>query len=296
MSFDMKYDKNFMPIRVPLKEFVEEKNTIEIPQQLVTTEPISQEPTIQEQEPIIQSQDIALEPVVTAQAQATQEIVEPEAEPVSTKPKKSAESWRDLRKETLRLAKERDEALREISELKAARAPVQEVKESYPVEENPINDGDLAEGRHLKELKKEINELKKELKQFHKYSNETNAEQRILQKYPDFYKVVSKDNALLLKELEPEMASVISKEPDIYSQSIAAYKAIKQFGIYREENVYEPEKTRALQNAAKPRPLASLSPQQGDSPLSHANAFADGLTPELKKHLLKEMNEAIRNR
>lgn len=35
-----------------------------------------------------------------------------------------------------------------------------------------------------------------------------------------------------------------------------------------------------------------LSPQQGDSPLSKANAFANGLTEDLKKQLQKEMFEA----
>jgi len=49
-------------------------------------------------------------------------------------------------------------------------------------------------------------------------------------------------------------------------------------------------------NTAKPRPLTSVSPQSGESPLSRANAFAEGLTPELKKNLFKEMQEAKKNR
>ena len=39
-----------------------------------------------------------------------------------------------------------------------------------------------------------------------------------------------------------------------------------------------------------------MSPQQGDSPLSRANAFANGLTPELRVQLIKEMEEARKNR
>jgi hypothetical protein len=38
--------------------------------------------------------------------------------------------------------------------------------------------------------------------------------------------------------------------------------------------------------------MASISPQQGDSPLTKANAFANGeLTPELKAQLWKETNQ-----
>jgi hypothetical protein len=55
------------------------------------------------------------------------------------------------------------------------------------------------------------------------------------------------------------------------------------------------DKLRAQKNAAKPKPLASVNPQQGDSPLSKANAFANGLTDDLKKQLRKEMEDARRS-
>jgi hypothetical protein len=56
------------------------------------------------------------------------------------------------------------------------------------------------------------------------------------------------------------------------------------------------DRAAAQKNASKPKPLASVSPQQGDSPLSRANAFANGLTPELQKQLRQEMEEARKNR
>ena len=62
-------------------------------------------------------------------------------------------------------------------------------------------------------------------------------------------------------------------------------------GIYREDN-YSKDRDKAQSNASKPKPLASVSPQQGDSPLSRANAFANGLTDELKSQLRKEMEQA----
>jgi len=66
---------------------------------------------------------------------------------------------------------------------------------------------------------------------------------------------------------------------------------VKKLGIYKPDN-YEKDRAHVATNANKPRSSASISPQQGDSPLSNANAFADGLTPELKKKLYAEMLEA----
>ena len=66
---------------------------------------------------------------------------------------------------------------------------------------------------------------------------------------------------------------------------------IKQMGVYKEDK-FSQDRARAEVNAGKPRPLTSMSPQQGDGPLSKANAFDNGLTDELKESLLKEMNDA----
>ena len=51
-------------------------------------------------------------------------------------------------------------------------------------------------------------------------------------------------------------------------------------------------RSKARENHAKPRPISSIGAQEGDGPLSKANAFANGLTDELKQQLLKEMQEA----
>ena len=49
------------------------------------------------------------------------------------------------------------------------------------------------------------------------------------------------------------------------------------------------DKEKVKTNIYKPHPAASLSPQPGDNPLTRANAFADGLTDQLKEQLRKEM-------
>ena len=66
--------------------------------------------------------------------------------------------------------------------------------------------------------------------------------------------------------------------------------------VFEKPDNYKTDRELAQKNASKPKPLASVSPQQGDSPLSRANAFANGLTNELKAQLRKEMEEARKNR
>ena len=57
-----------------------------------------------------------------------------------------------------------------------------------------------------------------------------------------------------------------------------------------------PDREQAQRNMAKPRPLASVAASQGnDSPLQRANAFANGLTEELRSQLHREMVESMRN-
>jgi hypothetical protein len=73
-----------------------------------------------------------------------------------------------------------------------------------------------------------------------------------------------------------------------------AYKMIKLLNIHRDTS-YDADKLKAQQNLAKPKSLSSIAPQKSESPLSHANAFANGLTPELKDQLVKEMFAARQN-
>ena len=83
--------------------------------------------------------------------------------------------------------------------------------------------------------------------------------------------------------------------PDLYTKGASAYTIIKQMGIAPGSSL-EADKERAERNLAKPRPLASVASSQGnESPLQRANAFANGLTEELRQQLHKEMIESMRN-
>lgn len=148
---------------------------------------------------------------------------------------------------------------------------------------------DLVEGKHLK---KEMDGVKAQLKAYQQKTKDDADEYKLRSTYTDFDKVFNAENIARLKESDPEFAEAIaSSQSSLYSRCATTYKKIKDMGLYVEDK-HVKEKAKAQENAAKPRPMNSVSPQQGDSPLSMANAFANGLTPDLKKQLWKEMQNA----
>ena len=226
--------------------------------------------------------------------QITDTVQEAQLEPQpAPKPESPAEiNLRALANAKLKVEKERDEALRYARELEQRYAPKPVAEEDNEIK---LGDDELAEGKHLSKMGRKVKRLEEELNQYKKQSYEQTAEMKLKAQFPDFDKVVNSDTVRALQEQEPELYDTIKSSPDLYKQAVAAYKMIKKNGIYQ-DTTYDAEKEIAQRNANKPRPLASVSPQQGDSPLSHANAFANGLTDSLKDQLRKEMFEAMKNR
>lgn len=196
-------------------------------------------------------------------------------------------NFKEMRAKTRQLEEERDEAYRVIQQMKQ-----QQASPKPPIEEEDeykIDDEDLVDGKKYNKLAQEVRHLKKELRQH----SETSIETRLKQQYNDFDKVVNEQNVAMLKKLYPELASTLGADKNLYSQAVSAYTMIKQMGIYKTDE-YTQEKKIVEKNMAKPRPLASVSPQKGNDPLSKANVFAGGLTEDLKAQLYKEMKEAQR--
>jgi hypothetical protein len=168
----------------------------------------------------------------------------------------------------------------------------QQHQQNVPQEDDGIGLGpdDFAEGKHLSRVNREVKKLKEELQDYKRKSAESILEARIKSQFPDFDSVVTRENIEILKESDPELSDMLRNSHDPYNQALVAYKWVKKNVTHAPS--YDQDKERAQRNAAKPKPLASVSPQQGDSPLSKANAFANGLTDDLRKQMLKEMNEA----
>ncbi len=255
MSFDIKYNRDGSVISpAPVQEVTQEQES-------------QTEQEVVEQEQTEQPTDIPQEVPQAAQQSSSKE-----------------QNLRILRERIEKMEHERNEYARLLKEAQSNRAEESDIS---------IGDDDLAEGKHLKKIQQEVKRLKQEAEQYKQQTTLTQTEIKLKSQYPDFDKVVSSDNIEMLRITYPELATSINATPDLYAKAVSAYTMIKQLGIHKED-VFSSDKERVLRNAAKPKPLAAVSPQKGDSPLSHANVFASGLTDDLRKQLIKEMNESRR--
>ncbi len=220
-----------------------------------------------------------------------QEEVNPEVKtsetPIEKKPIQEEDpaerNFLEIRKKAHQAQKERDELKRYVEELQKQQATPKPTPEPEP----QLAADDLVEWGVVD---KKIKALEQKIEEQQKYARQTTVESQLRSRYNDFDAVVNKENVESLRETYPELATSLASNPDLYSQSVAVYTTIKKLGI-QVEDTYSDDRESAQKNANKPRPLASVGSQQGESPISKANAFAQGLTPELKKQLWKEMNE-----
>ena len=234
-----------------------------------------------------------------------EQAIEPEdheEDEVQEKPKASgktsSENMRILRERAEKSERERDELMRHVMSIQQQQAPkekiAQPIEEIEPDLDLSVDDDALLEGKHAKKLIQKIKSMEKRLEGYQSRSQENSIEAKIKSELPDFDVVVNQQNIAQLNEEYPEIAATLRDTKDLYSKATAAYKIMKKFGIYK-DRTYDTEKAVALKNAAKPRTVSSLNPQQGDSPLSKANAFANGLSKDLQAQLLKEMAQARKN-
>ena len=222
--------------------------------------------------------------VATPSEEPTASGIQELAQPTETPEDDQTKNFKQLRKKAEQVAKERDEALARLREYEARIKQPATPEES---DELTMQPDELAEGKHISKVQKQLNKLKEEVRV-------ATTEAKLKAQYPDFDSVVSKENILALRDMYPEIAQALNSSPDLYATAASAYTLIKKLGLNANAAQYDAEKKIVQANAAKPKPLASVSPQQGDSPLSRANAFANGLTDELKTQLLREMEQARR--
>lgn len=178
----------------------------------------------------------------------------------------------EQRDEEIRVLRERDESFKEKEEL---------------------GEDDLVEGKHLKKGLADIKDIirRKELETI---------PDKLKSKFEDFNDVVTKENLEKLQKTEPELFQSLQLEDrrkvsagDLFVKGIAAYKTIKSLGISPENQEYMNKKEHIQSNHNKPMSVQAIS---GAGAIHKANAFANGLTSELKKQLQKEMTEAIKAR
>lgn len=163
----------------------------------------------------------------------------------------------------------------------------QAVPAPAPQDDFEIGDDDLAEGKHLKKMYQEINNLRKQAAT----DKMAAIPAQLTGKFSDFNEVVTKENIEKLKHTEPELHASITSGSDLYVNGVAAYKALKSLGIAKDNFSNQKDHVQTNHN----RPLSTQA-IKGHGALSEKNVFAGGLTQELKKQLQKEMSEAAKAR
>jgi len=216
------------------------------------------------------------EEIVQPQAEQPQEEVQSQATQVSP-PEDQEVKNKEFNFKKLREEKERLEA-----ELREYRA-----KQEASEKEDELGEEDLVEGRHLKKLEQLI--LRKELEA---------VPEKLRGKFEDFDQVVTKENLEKLKETEPELFFSIqsgdgTSADGLYAKGVAAYKTLKGLGYDPTNQNLMKQKDQVQSNHKKPLSAQAI---KGSGALHEANVFANGLTPELKKQLQKEMAEAVKAR
>ncbi len=290
--FEIKYDRDGAVVRdkEQAAQIQQAANTF-VEEQVEASAPEPEPQEFQQQEEVSEQQEAVEQPEPEPE-QARSLSIQPDDE--DSGPKKSI---RDLKEAKKRAERERDDYMRRLAELEA-RSQTQQPTQPEEDEELRIGSDDIAEGKHLSKVDKraqsKIKQLEERLSKYESKTNEERIESALKQKYSDFDKVVSRENVELLSEAYPELAKTIHANGDLYSKAVSAYTLIKKFGIYQEsQSPFSSDKAVAMKNAAKPRSVNSVAPQQGEQgALSRANAFASGLTDDVKTQLYKEMMAA----
>jgi hypothetical protein len=233
-----------------------------------------------------------------SQEQQYEEQEQEEQQEVQEQPRKVSpqDSFKQVRDAKEKAERERDAILSQMLEMQQRMQAQQQHQQ--PIQDGPEEEDDfdidsdaLVEGKHVKKMNAEMKAMKKQMRQYQAQSEEVAVEARIRAQYPDFEKVVSPENVAILNERFPDIAQTLRNTPDIYNKAASAYTVIKNFGIHKDQKI-ENDRARAVVNSQKPRPLASVNPTQGETPLTRANAFANGMTDDLKEQLRREMFQA----
>lgn len=167
-------------------------------------------------------------------------------------------------------------------------APKAAKKQAEPEYDLTLSDDDLSTGKDVRHVYAKTKALEQQLKNMQE-------EARIRAKYPDLDQVVTDENIYLLRTKEPEIAQSLNMAPDSWDKLAAVYTMIKKTGIHK-THAYDSQKIQAATNASKPKPLAAISPQTADTPLSRANAFAQDykMSKESAANTWREMQAAMK--
>jgi len=220
----------------------------------------------------------------------TEEEKEIEESPQDKNWREMRESLKELKKQNEELntrlhQKDQQDAYQQWQQMNTANQKAQP-----PEEEDDVDEEDLITKKTAAKL------ARQEVEKYIKQKEQQNIPQMLQQQYGDYIETVNQENIQRLLKDDIETARDIeSLQDDPVKMSRLLYKTLK--AKYGHENQKEDPffmaKKQQSEERMKKSPISSSAVPKR-SALAEANSFANGLTPELKKQLLKEMDEASR--
>jgi hypothetical protein len=215
-----------------------------------------------------------------AQAAETEDVQEARQEPAEERRKRNdAEyNWAEARRKMQELDRQNREMADQLARMQKPKQDEDDL--------DKLGDEDIVTKAHAKRLaEKMARQIAQDV--LHQRDMET-LDERLINKFPDFNEIVTPENLELLKQKKPELAKSLYQNSDKWNQAVSAYETLKLMGIGGEV-AKNPEKERAIKNSQKP---VSVNAVAKTSAIGNVHHFENGLTPELKKQLWKEMQDA----
>ena len=139
-----------------------------------------------------------------------EEVAATPAPPTKAKETSAAANIRALREEKEKAQRERDELMRllQMQMQNQQSAPKEVASEEEPEDDFKLGEEDLVEGKYFKQMNKKVRDLEKQLRNYQHQSAEALVEAKIKAQFPDFERVVSRENVEILNETHPEIARI----------------------------------------------------------------------------------------
>lgn len=242
----------------------------------------------------------AEQPAVADENQPADDVVETNEEEKEESPQER--NWREMRQRYEELKKQNDELMQKITHREQQEAYMQQMQMMQQQNQNPpqnetapeYDDDDLLTAAQAKKLASDL--ARKEVEKYLKQQESQNIPLRMQQQYPDYHDVVNQETVAKFCREDPETAADIEAlKSDPIRMSRLLYKTIKtRYGTSKQEDEFTMAKKKQIDDRQKAPISSSAVPKR--SALAEANAFAQGLTPELKEQLWKEMQESSKYR
>jgi len=185
---------------------------------------------------------------------------------------------------------ERDQILQYVQRLNNPQGvQQQEAKKAF------VNEDDYVEPQHVNYINDTLEGLRKEVSDFKMHNEEVTADLKLKAEFSDFNNIVTRKNIKNLLDDYPEMEEIIRGRAPLYTRGKATYRLIKKFlDDKTDDAMNHVAQNKINNNFNKPRPAVSATPgKNADTQLNYANLFSNGYTDEVKKHLRRQMDEAI---